>query len=142
MIFLHTRIRDTYYQHIKTLKNITITNFIDKAIGNYLDVINKSDEWIIQEINVKQKEIDSLKSLLTDKKHEREKLNLIEEKQRKYWNNFEIYLQDKKRFNTSFINEECNTNLPRGSLKDFRVLQRRYKNGSFGFEDFKKEVLL
>jgi hypothetical protein len=142
MIFLHTRIRDTYYQHIKTLKNITITNFIDKAIGNYLDVINRSDEWIIQEINVKQKEIDSLKSLLTDKKHEREKLNLIEEKQRKYWNNFEIYLQDKKRFNTSFINEECNTNLPRGSLKDFRVLQRRYKNGSFGFEDFKKEVLL
>jgi len=92
MIFLHTRIRDTYYQHIKTLKNITITNFIDKAIGNYLDVINRSDEWIIQEINVKQKEIDSLKSLLTDKKHEREKLNLIEEKQRKYWNNFEIYL--------------------------------------------------
>ena len=142
MIFLHTRIRDTYYQHIKTLKNITITNFIDKAIGNYLDVINKSDEWIIQEINVKQKEIDSLKSLLTDKKHEREKLNLIEEKQRKYWNNFEIYLRDEKTFNTSFINEECNTNLPRGSLKDFRVLQQRYKNGSFGFEDFKKEVLL
>lgn len=138
---IHTLLRKSYYQKIRNLKNITIVDFLDRAIGRELNINNDSDEWYLQEIATKEKEIDGLKSLLTEKKNERDKFKIKEEKNLKYWNNFELYLQGNKIFNTSFINEECNTKLPKGSRKDFKVLQERYKNGKFGFEDFKKEVL-
>ena len=135
-----TNIRKIYHEQIKGM-NINITDFLDEAISRNLDVINKSDEWTHKEIDSHQRAIDNLKTLLIEKANERDKLKIKEQQYKKFWNNFQEYLKGNKTFKTEFINNECNTNLPKGSLKEFRVLQERYKNGEFGFEEFKKELL-
>lgn len=132
---LTINIRKTYYNHLKTL-DISITDFLDKAIGKELDVMNKSDEWIYKQIDVLQNNIDSFKSLLTDRAKERQKSILINEKLQFQYEEFCEHLNRPGVYNTNRTNKQFNTNVK--NYDHFLKLKSKHNNNKFTIKDFMK----
>ena len=133
-------IRKTYYDQISNLDQ-SMTQFLDESIGKHLDVIDKSDEWIYSQINSKQRDIEGLKTLLTNRAKDRNKQKLLDERVKIEFDNFCIYLKEhieenlENPYNTDRVNDQFGVNLI--DHNHFKKVQRKYLNGSFCLNDFK-----
>lgn len=130
-------IRKTYLNQIQNM-DISLREFIDKAIGKELDIINGNDEWVTQEIRTYETRIDGLKTLLSERKKERSTLEIKDAQEQRFWINFQEYLKGNKSFRSESINVECGTNFPKGSLNEFQVIQEKYRKKEFTLTDFKE----
>lgn len=136
-IFFHTTIRKTYYDQMK-LMDQSMTDFLDEAIGKHLDVLDKSDEWILTQIHAQQKSIDGLKTLLNDRNKERKVQQIYESKLKNEYESFCDYLSNcpQGSYNTKRINKKYGVNLK--DYAHFERLQKMNDKGGFNIEEFKK----
>lgn len=135
-------LRKSYFDLIKGL-DISITEFLDKAIGRQLDVLNKSDEWILKEIDAHTKTVDDLKTLLSERKKDREELEISDKKLETGYKKFCDYLSSYTGgggYKTKDVNDEFGINLT--NYDEFKKLQDQHKNGEFSFKKFKELVNL
>jgi len=128
--------RETYVNFIKTL-DITLTDFLDIAVGDKIKTYGQEDEYFLKEIQKKQSEIDALKTLLKENEEKRKQRFLKDTKTEVEYNEFCEYLTEQdERYNTKRVNERFGVNLK--DYGHFCNLQERYKDKKFCIEDFKE----
>jgi len=139
---LNANIRKTYFDFMKEL-DISITQFLDEALGDKIESYGKDDEYYIKEMQSCDRRKASFESLLKNKHKEEMENHLQEEKFRDQlkpvYSNFCVFMDGTPRneaYNTKRVSDKFGINI--SSFKEYEQIEKSYKDGNFSIDDFRK----
>jgi len=132
---IHTLIRKSYYEELKNM-NVTIVDFIDKALGDKLQSYKKDDEFHIKKIQEFERRIKEHKNLMNINQEEKEILKIKEIEIKEKYKKFCHWLNNYTYYKTKDINEEYGTCVK--DFEHFNQIKDKYNNGGFSIEEFKR----